>query len=132
MIDDEIDRYERLDDLRIAPELFHGASHRGEIDDQRNAREILQNNPRDHERNFLVRRRFCIPVRQRLDIFAPDFFSVAIPQHRFEHDPNADRQPRDRPDPLFFQRRQRMEATFAAIPGVEVLERLELVVHSGK
>src|SRR5438105_14374209 len=125
MIDDEIDRYERLDDLRIAPELFHGASHRGEIDDQWNAGKILENNPRDHERNFLVRRRFCIPVRQGLDVLSPNFFPVAIPQDRFEYDPDADCQPRDRADALFFERRQRVAATFAAIPGVEVLERVE-------
>ena len=95
VIDDEIHRHERLDDFRIAAESLHRAAHRGEIDHQRHAGEILENDPRDDERNFLVRRRLRVPVRERLDIFAADLFAVAISQHRFEHDPDADRQPRD-------------------------------------
>ena len=73
VIDHQIDRHERLDDFRIATEPFHRAAHRREIDHQRHAGEILQNNARDDEWNFFVRRRFRVPVRQRLDIFAPDF-----------------------------------------------------------
>src|SRR6202030_895255 len=49
MIDHEIDRDERLDDFWIAAEFLHRASHRREIDHQRHAGEILENNPRDHE-----------------------------------------------------------------------------------
>ena len=109
VIDHEIDRHERLDDLRIAAESLHRAAHRRQIDHQRHAGEILQNNARDDERNLFVRRRLRVPVRQRLDIFAPNFLAVAISQHRFEHDANADRQPRNLADALFFQRGQRMQ-----------------------
>ena len=70
MIDDQIDRHERLDDFRIAAEPLHRAAHRREIDEQRHAGEILQDDARDDERNFLVRRFLRVPVRQRLDIFA--------------------------------------------------------------
>jgi len=56
VIDNQIDRYERLDDLRIASEALHGAAHRREIDNERNSGEVLQNNARNDEWNFLVRR----------------------------------------------------------------------------
>src|SRR5205807_9857824 len=55
---------------------------------------------------------FRSPSRQRLNIFAPDFLAVAISQHRFKHDSNADRQSRNFPNALFFQRRQRMQKSF--------------------
>src|SRR5213075_3444561 len=43
VIDDEIDRHQRLDDLRIAAKLFHRAAHRGQIDHEWDAGEILEN-----------------------------------------------------------------------------------------
>ena len=92
VIDHQIDRHERLDDFRIATETADRTSHRREIDHQRHAGEILENDPRDDEGNFLVRRLLRIPVRERLDIFRADLFAVAIPENRFEDNPNADRQ----------------------------------------
>ena len=41
MIDDEIDRHERIDLLRIAAERGHRVAHGGEIDDGGNAGEVL-------------------------------------------------------------------------------------------
>ena len=41
MVDDEVDRHQRVDLLRIAAERGHGVAHRGEIDHRRNAGEIL-------------------------------------------------------------------------------------------
>ena len=130
MIDHQIDRHERLDDFRIAAELFHRAAHRRQIDHQRNAGEILEDNARDDERDFLVRRRFRVPVRQRLNIFPPHFLAIAISQDRFENDADADRQPRNFADALFFQRGKRMERSFAALAGVEFLSVLNSSVTS--
>ena len=45
VIDDEVDGYERIDFLRIAAEAAHGIAHRGEIDDRRNAGEVLHQHP---------------------------------------------------------------------------------------
>ena len=50
------DRHEQLDDLRIAAEFFYDAAHRGEIDHEWDAREILENDPCDDERNLFVGR----------------------------------------------------------------------------
>src|SRR5882724_4178309 len=106
VIDNQIDRHERLDYLRVASEPLHSAAHRREVDNQRNSGEVLQNDPCDDEWNFRVRRRFCVPVGQGLDIFAPGFLPIAIAQHRFENDPDAYWQPRNFADAPLFQRRQ--------------------------
>ena len=131
MIHHKIDRDERFDDLRVASESFDGAAHGGEVDNQWHPSEILQNDPCDDERNFLIRWRPCIPVRKCLDVFAPDFFAVAIAQYRFEHDTNAHRQPRNFADALFLQRRQRMQNSLAAAARLECFERFEFVSHGG-
>src|SRR6266550_7290620 len=53
MIDNQIDRHERLDDLRVASEPLHSTAHRREVDNQRNSSEVLQNNARDDEWDLL-------------------------------------------------------------------------------
>ena len=131
MIDHKIDRDERFDDLRVASEPLDRAAHRGEIDNQRHAGEILQNDARDYKWDFLICGRFCVPIRQRLHIFASDFFAVVIAQYRFEHDTNAHRQPRNLANTLFLQRRQRMQERFVTTARVECFERFEFVSHAG-
>ena len=121
MIDHEIDWHEWLDNFWITAELLHCAPHRGKIDHQRNAGEILENNARYYEWNLFVGRLLRIPFGQRLYIAAANFLAVAVAQHRFEDNPNADRQPRNVSDALFFERGQRMQKSFAAVAGVEFL-----------
>jgi hypothetical protein len=112
VIDDEIDRHERLDQLRIFLQLLHRVAHRGEIDQERDAGEILQDDARDDEGNFVGDGRLRVPVGQRADVVFADPFSVEITQHRLEHDADADRQFRDRPHAGFFQRGQRIVCNF--------------------
>ena len=69
----------------------------------------------------VVRRRLRVPIRQRLNIFAADLFAVAISQDRFEDDPDANRQPRDRADALFLERGKRVKRRVATMAGVEFL-----------
>src|SRR5439155_19517228 len=57
-------------------------------------------------------------------------FPVAIAKHRFEHNPDTRRQPRNFPDALLFERRQRIKKTFATLTGVEFPQRFEFVAHS--
>ncbi len=122
VIDDEINRHERLDDFRIAADARDRAAHRCEIDDERDAGEILQDDPCDHERDFLVSRLFGVPIRERFDVFALDFFAVAIAQDGLEHDSNADWQARDFAEALLLERGEGVEATGAAEAGVELLQ----------
>src|SRR5438309_2578514 len=129
MIDHQIDRDERLDDFRIAAELFHRAAHRGEVDNQRHASEILEDNSGDDEGNLFLGGRFRVPIREGLDVLAPDLFAVAIPEDRLEDNPNAHRQARNGANALLFERRKRMERTFPAVAGVEFPEGFEFVRH---
>jgi hypothetical protein len=46
VVDDEVDRDERVDLLRVAAEVRHGVAHRGEIDDRRHAGEVLHQHAR--------------------------------------------------------------------------------------
>ena len=93
VIHHQIDGHKWLDDFRVATQPRDCATHRREINNQRHTGEILQHNARHHERNLCVGWRFCVPVRQRLDILTPDLFAVAIAQHRFEYNANAHWQP---------------------------------------
>ncbi len=52
MVDDKIDRHERIDPLRRATEIFHGVAHGGKIHNGRNAGEILHQDARGSEGNF--------------------------------------------------------------------------------
>src|SRR5438034_6405069 len=54
VIDDQVNRHERLDDLRVTSEPLHSAAHRREIDNERNSGEVLQNNARNDEWDLLV------------------------------------------------------------------------------
>ena len=130
MIDHKVNRHQRLNDLRVAAKSFHRVAHRCKVDNQRHAGEILKYDARDDEGNFRVRRRFRVPVRQCLDIFAPDFFPIAISQYRFEHDANTHWQSGNFLNALFFQRRQRIQKSFAAVTGVEFRQRIKFVLHS--
>ena len=52
VVDDEVGRDERLDARRVAADVGHRVAHRGEIDDRRNAGEVLQQDARRHERHL--------------------------------------------------------------------------------
>ena len=63
VIDDQLDRLQRIDERGIAAELLHGVAHGGEIDDAGNAGEILQEDAAGGEGDFLVGLRLAVPVR---------------------------------------------------------------------
>ena len=52
MVDDEIDRHQRIDLLRITAKFRHGVTHRGQIDDGGHASEILHQNPGGTKRDL--------------------------------------------------------------------------------
>ena len=56
MVDDELDRLERIDLLRVAAEADDAVAHGREIDNGGNAGEVLQQHARGRERDlFLLR-----------------------------------------------------------------------------
>ena len=62
VIDDELDRLQRVDLVRIAAERDDAVAHRGEIDDAGHAGEVLQQDARRHERDFLLADRLRDPT----------------------------------------------------------------------
>ena len=72
VIDDEVDRDERVDLLRIAAELRHRVAHRGEIDDRGHAGEILHQHARRAILDLAGRGAGLLPVDQRLDVLDGD------------------------------------------------------------
>ena len=53
MIDDQVHRNQRLDDAGFAAQSLNGGAHRSKVDQQGNARKILQQDTRYHERNLI-------------------------------------------------------------------------------
>ena len=106
MIHHQIHRHQRLDDLRVFAHFGSGIAHRGEIDEQRHAGEILQHDARHHERNLFGARRIRLPVGQLAHMRLGDFLAVVIAQHRFQHDADGNRQARNLAESGGFQRRQ--------------------------
>jgi hypothetical protein len=74
VVDYEFDWLERIDEGGIASELLHGVAHGGEIDDARDAGEILEEDAAGGEGDFFFWLGIFIPGREGTDVF---FFYVA-------------------------------------------------------
>ena len=95
VVDDELDREERVDLLRVAAEVVHRVPHRGEVDDRRNAGEVLQEDAARRERDLLRRLGARHPAGDGLDVGRRHADSVLHPQHVLEEDPERVRQAPD-------------------------------------
>ena len=109
MIDDQIDGHEWFDDARVLVNAGGRRSHGCEIDEQRHARKVLQQNPPHHERDLLGAHRFRLPFGERADVVLRDFLSVDIAENGFENDADADRQSRDGAEAGLLEFRERVE-----------------------
>ncbi len=84
VIDDEIDRHQRIDLLRIAAELLHGVAHRREVDHRRHAGEILHQHASGAERDFMFERALLQPGCNREDVVLLDGAAVFVAQQVFQ------------------------------------------------
>ena len=85
MVDDEIDRRQRIDLLRILAELRHRIAHRGQIDDGRNAGEILHQHARRAEGDLGFGLAAIVePVDDAQDVVAGDGAAVFMAQQIFD------------------------------------------------
>ena len=94
VITHQVHRHQRFDHLRILAHPLCGAAHRGEVAKQRNAREILEQHPRDDKGNLVGPRRTRIPIGQLPYVLFGNLFAVTVPKHALEHDTDGNRQPR--------------------------------------
>jgi hypothetical protein len=76
VIDHQLGGRQRIDLLRIAAELDDGFAHGRQIHDAGHAGEILHDDSRRREGDFMARQRFRIPLEQRLDIAFGDIDAV--------------------------------------------------------
>jgi hypothetical protein len=86
VIDDEIDGDEGFDELRIFFEPSDGIAHRGEIDEEGDASEVLQDDASDGEGDFFRGRFFGIPAGKIFDIAGASRKTIAVAEDGFEDD----------------------------------------------
>ncbi len=106
VINDEINRNQRIDAPRVTTHALHRVAHRRQVHHRRYAGEILQQHPRGHERNLLVRYRLRTPGRHGFDVVFRDGKSVHVAQYALQQNANAERQPLHVRKPRARQRRQ--------------------------
>ncbi len=127
VIDHQLHRLERVDALRIAAQPRDAVTHGGQIDNGRDAGEVLQQHPRGHERDLLLRLRRDVPLRQRLDVVAIDETSVFASQQVLEQDLERERQPREPGETGLFERRKAVDLVGVG-PHPEGHTRLERIL----
>jgi len=132
VVDDEVDGDERLDDGAVLAEAGDGFAHRGEVDEERHAGEVLEDDARDDERDLRVDRLLGVPLREGLDVVLGHGDAVAIAQHGLEHEADRDGEPGDLTEAGLFEGGQGIEgaALAAGGEGAEGFERV-LVCHGG-
>ena len=95
VVDHELDGNQRIDLRGVAVLIPHRVAHRGEVDDARDAREVLQQHARGCERDLARGLGVCDPSRDRLHLAVG-----AVPEDVLEQDAQRVRQPRDVPSRL--------------------------------
>ena len=80
VVDDEIDRHQRIDLFGVAAERLHRVAHRGEIDHGGNAGEILHQHARRAESDFMLERALLQPFGERDDVLLLDGAAVFVAQ----------------------------------------------------
>jgi len=86
VIDDQIDRHPRFDACRIVALGCRRIAHRREIGKQRNAGKVLQHHAGDDKGNFVQALGVGAPFGELPDVIVGHQMTVAVAQHRFEHD----------------------------------------------
>jgi len=95
VIDHEIDGDKGLDDFRIFFEAGDGITHGGEVDKERDAGEILQDDAGNGEGNFFGCRLLGIPTGEVFYIPGTGLKAVAVTKDGFEDDTEGDGEPRE-------------------------------------
>ena len=128
MVDDELDRLQRIDAARIATQSQHTIPHRREIDQRRHAREILQQDAGRREGDLMCRRTGRVPAGHDRDVVRADGSAVLVPQQILEQDLEGIRQACDIPDARALERRQTVELD-RLVADPKIFKRVERVRH---
>ena len=96
VIDDQLDRLQRVDPDRVTAEADDRVAHRGEVHDARHAREVLEQDARRREGDLLVGA--CLaaaPRREGADVVGLHEGAVLVTKQVLEQDAQRERQTRD-------------------------------------
>ena len=91
MIDDQVGRDERVDLRRVATERGHGVAHDGQVDDCRDAGEVLEDHAGGHERDLGLGGDARAPGRQGLDVLGAHDAVSGVTEQVLEQDLDRDR-----------------------------------------
>ena len=86
VVDDEVDVDQRVDLLRVAPDLGHRVAHRRQVDDRGDAGEVLHQDPGGLEGDLDAGLGVRVPAGDRLDVGGGDRGAVLEPQDVLEQD----------------------------------------------
>ncbi len=92
VIDDQVGRDQRIHARGVTPELGHRIAHDRQVDDGRHAGEVLEDDPRGHERDLGLSRLARPPGGEGLHVGRVDDAAAGMPKHVLEQDPDRDRQ----------------------------------------
>jgi hypothetical protein len=93
MVDHQVNRHQGVDALGVSSQASDRGAHGSQIDDSRDAGEILHDHPRRAKRQTRPVLRFRLPIGQIDHILAGDLLLITLAQERFQHDPQGERQP---------------------------------------
>jgi hypothetical protein len=91
VVDDEVRRDERVHLGRVAPEVGHRVAHHREVDDGRDAGEVLEDDPRRHERHLGLGGDTWSPRGERLDLIRTDDAATGVAEDVLDEDLQRDR-----------------------------------------
>ncbi len=92
VVDDQLDRLEGVDLAGIAAQALHRVAHRGEVDDRRHPREVLEEHPAGPEGDLGLGLCLRLPGGEGLDIVGRDRDAIFVAQEVFQQDLQGERQ----------------------------------------
>ena len=94
VVDDQIDQDQRVDPLGVAAEQLDGIAHGGQIDDARDAGEVLHDDAGGHEGQIARVGVGGLPAGQTLDVIFGDEIAIDVAQNGFEQNLDGEGQAR--------------------------------------
>ena len=116
VVDDQLGGRQRVDLLRVAAEVGHRLAHGGQVDDARDAGEVLHQHPRRRELDLGVRLGRRVPVGQRPHVVGGDVGAVLGAQQVLEQHLQRVREGQQHPVRRTAGRRRRTRRQRSACP----------------
>ena len=119
VVDDQVRGHERVDPGGIAAQRRHRVAHRREVDDRRHTGEVLEDDPRGHERDLRLAAAAGPPCRERGDVLLAHDPAARVSQRVLEQDLERDGSAREVDAEREPGRRERLETVEVGEAGAE-------------